>query len=438
MSAHVKNRDVIIVGAGVIGSAIALALCRRGYRTLNIDKNPAAGFGSTSNSCAVVRFSFSTANSIRLAFEGYHYWKNWTSFLGLEGSIEYAKYIQCGHLTIKTTAEDRRDMLKHYRSIGIPFEEWSREQLLERLPIFDGARHAPPKPIDDPAFWDDGDEPLAGAIFTPVAGYVNDPQLATGNLRQAVEARGGRFLLKRTVAGILQSNGRVCGVTLEDGEKLHAGIVVNAAGPYSFLVNRMAGVEEDMSIKTRALRREVHQLPSPEAFSFEKDGVIASDTNIGIYFKPESGNKISVGSGDPACDEKMWVADPENFDRNISERQWQTQVLRLSRRIPSIPIPNTGVGVVDLYDVADDWTPIYDKSGLAGFYMAIGTSGHQFKNAGAVGALMAELIDACESGHDQDAAPLQVAGHYTDLTIDTGAFSRLRSLNARSSFSVRG
>ncbi len=433
-----NNKDVIVIGAGVIGSAIALALCRRGYRTLNIDKNPAAGFGSTANSCAVVRFSYSTANSIKLAFEGYHYWKNWGTFLDIEDPVEYARYVQCGHLVIKTAADDRRDMLSHYRSIGIPFEEWSRERLLERMPIFDGARRAPPKTIADPAFWDDADEKLAGAIHTPVAGYVNDPQLATGNLKQAVEASGGRFLFNREVAGILRSQGRVRGVKLEDGEEVRAGIIVNAGGPFSFVVNRMAGVEDGMSIKTRALRREVHHLPSPEAFSFDTDGIVASDTNIGIYLKPEPGNKISVGSGDPACDDKTWIEDPDNFDRNISDLQWQTQVYRLSKRIPSIPIPNTGVGVVDLYDVADDWTPIYDKSDLDGFYMAVGTSGHQFKNAGVVGALMAELIDACEGGHDQDASPLQFTGRYTSLTIDTGAFSRRRDLNTESSFSVRG
>ena len=433
-----NDRDVIIIGAGVIGCAIALALCRRDYRTLNIDKNPAAGFGSTSNSCAVVRFSFSTANSIKLAYEGYHYWKNWADFLGLGKPIEYAKYIQCGHLVIRTSANDRQDMLDHYRSIGVPFEEWSRERLLERVPIFDGARHAPPKAIDDPSFWEDGDEPLAGAIFTPIAGYVNDPQLATGNIKQAVEANGGRFLLNRRVTDIVRSAGRVRGVKLENGEELPAPIVVNAAGPYSFLVNRMAGVEDGMSINTRALRREVHHLPSPKEYPFDQYGIIASDTNIGIYLKPESGNKVSVGSADPVCDEKTWIEDPDNFDRNISELQWRTQVFRLSKRIPSIPIPNSGAGVVDLYDVTDDWTPIYDKSDLDGFYLAVGTSGHQFKNAGAVGALMAELIDACEGGHDQDAAPLEVTGRYTKQTIDTGAFSRRRSLNIESSFSVRG
>jgi len=38
------------------------------------------------------------------------------------------------------------------------------------------------------------------------------------------------------------------------------------------------------------------------------------------------------------------------------------------------------------------WIPIYDKSDLPGFYLAIGTSGNQYKNAPEVGKMMAELI----------------------------------------------
>ena len=53
-------------------------------------------------------------------------------------------------------------------------------------------------------------------------------------------------------------------------------------------------------------------------------------------------------------------------------------------------------GVVDLYDVTDDWIPIYDQSQLPGFYMAIGTSGNQFKNAPIVGEMMADIIEATE------------------------------------------
>ena len=48
--------------------------------------------------------------------------------------------------------------------------------------------------------------------------------------------------------------------------------------------------------------------------------------------------------------------------------------------------------VVDLYDVSDDWVPIYDRTDLDGFYVAIGTSGNQYKNGPVAGHVMAELI----------------------------------------------
>ena len=50
-------------------------------------------------------------------------------------------------------------------------------------------------------------------------------------------------------------------------------------------------------------------------------------------------------------------------------------MLRLSRRLPSVGVPHERKGVVDLYDVSDDWIPIYDRTDLDGFYVAIGTSG---------------------------------------------------------------
>ena len=110
----------------------------------------------------------------------------------------------------------------------------------------------------------------------------------------------------------------------------------------------------------------------------------------------------------------------------------------MAQRIPGLPIPEQARGVVDLYDVADDWIPIYDASDLPGFYMAIGTSGNQFKNAAVAGALMAALIEACEGGRDHDADPLCFHLKHTGRDIDLGFYSRRREINAESSFSVLG
>ena len=95
-------------------------------------------------------------------------------------------------------------------------------------------------------------------------------------------------------------------------------------------------------------------------------------------------------------------------------------------------------GVVDLYDVTEDWIPIYDKSCVPGFYMAIGTSGNQFKNAPIAGKMMTALIDYCEAGQDHDSNPLQFHLPRIDREINVGFYSRKRLINKDSSFSVLG
>ncbi len=93
-------------------------------------------------------------------------------------------------------------------------------------------------------------------------------------------------------------------------------------------------------------------------------------------------------------------------------------------------------GVVGLYDATPDWNPIYDKSSLPGYYMAIGTSGNQFKNAPVIGDLMAELITACEAGQDHDIDPVQFYLPELKRSIDIGFYSRNRVLHKESSGTV--
>ena len=99
---------------------------------------------------------------------------------------------------------------------------------------------------------------------------------------------------------------------------------------------------------------------------------------------------------------------------------------RTARRIPSIGIPHRPRGLVSHYDVSDDWTPIYDRSCVDGFYLAVGTSGNQFKNGPIAGQIMAAIIEAVESGHDHDTTSVRLPCHYTGLEVDTGQFSRRR------------
>lgn len=429
--------DAIIIGAGVIGAAVGFELSKRGYKTLNIDKNPAAGYGSTSNSCAVIRVHYSTIPGTALAYESYFDWRDWAKYLDAEDERGLAEFHETGCLVMKTESNGFLEKIcANVEALNIPFEHWDAKQVVAALPAYDMRKYAPAKRMDEEGFAEPTGGEVAGAVMFPNAGYISDPQLATHNLQRAAEARGGEFLFNRSVVAIPQKDGHVTGVELDDGTSISAPVVVNVAGPHSYIINEMAGALGDMNISTKALRQEVVHVPSPEGMDFETNGFVISDSDIACYCRPETGNHILVGSEDPECDGHEYV-DPDSFNQDFSD-QWTVQAYRMAQRIPSLGIPSKMRGVVDLYDVSDDWIPIYDKSSVGGYYMAIGTSGNQFKNASVAGAIMAELIGYCEGGKDHDTDPMIYDLKRVSHPLDVSAFSRRREINKDSSFSVLG
>ncbi len=432
-----RQVDAIIIGAGVIGAACGFELAKKGWKTLNIDRLPAAGYGSTSNSCAIIRVYYSTVDSTALAYESYFYWKDWEGYLAAEDERGAAKFHETGTLVMKTEHNGQlKRSCEMMDIVGIPYEHWSADQIRERLTVFDLQRFSPAKRMTDEGFGEPTGGELSGAVLFPAGGYISDPQLSTHNLQRAAEANGGRFLFGKRVVEILKSGNRVTGVVLDDGEIVDTKVVVNVAGPHSSKVNRMAGADGDMKITTRALKQEVVHVPSPDGFDFETSGLVISDSDISCYSRPESGNHILIGSEDPKCDPREEV-DPDDWDNNFTE-QWTTQAYRQAQRIPSLGIPSQMKGAVDLYDVTEDWAPIYDCSSVDGYYMAIGSSGNQFKNAPVAGKMMTALIEYCEAGNDHDASPLKFQLERVGHELDMASFSRLREINKDSSFSVLG
>ena len=431
------NYDAVIIGAGVIGAATALELSRNGYKTLSIDKNPEAGYGSTSNSCAIIRVHYSTEHDTAFAYEGYYYWKNWKEYLGNKKSAGLSEFRKTGCLIMKTEGNGNLEkVIANAESLSIPHEHWNPEKIKSRLSIYDLRQYGPPKRVDDENFGEPTGNQINGAVFFPTAGYINDPKLATQNIQDAAESLGASFLFNQNVIEIPVSNNCVEGVALEDGTRIESSIVVNVAGPHSSVINKMVGADKDMNIQTRALKQEVAHIPAPEGFDFEKDGMVISDNDIGVYCRPETGNHVLAGSEDPECDLREW-ADPDHYDRNFTE-QASTQAMRMAQRMSGLKMPRRMRGAVDLYDVSDDWLPIYDCSSIEGFYMACGSSGNQFKNAPVAGKIMAKLVEYCESGNDHDHSPMQFQLSQIDYPLNTGNMSRLRKINPNSSFSVLG
>ena len=432
-----ETYDAVVIGAGVIGAAVGLELARGGRKVLNVDALPAAGYGSTSNSCAIIRIYYSTLDGTAMAYDGYHDWKGWADYLGAEDESGHALFHETGTLVFKTPHNKNLSLvLGHVAALGIPYEEWDGDRVRQAIPGYTLDSFAPARLMSDPQFGESNGATLSGGVFFPTGGYISDPQLASHNIQRAAEAAGGTFLFNRKVVEIPVQDGKVQGVVLDDGTRISAPIVVNVAGPHSSAINAMAGADKDMRITTKPLRQEVVHVDAPEGMDFEKTGIVVSDSDIAVYIRPETGNHILIGSEDPACDAHQ-VVDPDDYNRDLTD-QAVTQAYRQAQRLPSLEVSQSPKGVVDLYDVTEDWIPIYDRSCIGGYYMACGSSGNQFKNAPVAGRMMAAMIDYVEGGGDQDAAPLKFKLKHLDHAIDTATFSRLRAINQDSTFSVLG
>ena len=419
----------VIIGGGIMGCSVALELARRGYSPLVVDKGPGPGAGSTSSSSAIVRFNYSTPDSVKLAWESAHMWTHWSSYLGVSDELGIAQFIRTGMLVLDSPATPLRKVQTVFDDVCVPYEALTTAALHARFPSLDLGRYYPPKPVGDDAFWEENHGELI-AYFTPDAGFIDDPTLAAHNLMIAAQAAGATFRFRKEVVGINQRAGRVSSLVLNDGAVLACSVVVNVAGPHSSKVNALAGLDPTKGVTTRALRQEVDVLPAPHGFSIDDGGVIVTDADLGTYFRPHLGGTLITGGVEPECDTLEWVDDPDHFNEMPTAEIWEAQTTRVARRLPGIGVPVRPRGIAALYDVSSDWVPVYDRSDLAGFYLAIGTSGNQFKNAPMVGPIMGAIISACEAGHDHDFDPVSVHCPLTGNELNVGHFSRNRAVHA--------
>lgn len=429
--------DVIVIGSGVVGASTALEMARGGHDVTVVDKAGGPGNGSTSASSAIVRFNYSTWEGVAAAWESQFRWQAWEEHLGHRDPDGLARFIRCGlvFLDVDTVPLDAMSTL--FDKAGVPHERWDAGQVSQAVPGIDVGRYFPPKPVESEAFFAPADGSL-GALFTPDAGYVDDPKLAATNLAHAAERAGAHFRFGRAVTEV-QRTSTSWRVTLDSGEVIEAPVVVNAAGPWSTEINRLAGIGAEFTVSVTPLRQEVHHVPLPPRLgALTPSAPIIADLDLGTYLRPESDHSLLVGGTEPECDPLEWVEDPDRSDPRPSRERFEAQVHRSARRLPELAVPNRPRGIAGVYDAASDWTPIYDRTDQDGFYVAMGTSGNQFKNAPLIGSLMAALIEGVEAGYDHDAAPLDYTAPHTGHTISLGAFSRLRSPNAASTGTVLG
>ncbi len=438
-----RSYDVAIIGAGVLGSAAAMELSKKGYSVCVVDMLSGPGRGSTSYSCGIVRCHYSTYHGVALANESINCWSNWEDYLGVKDPRGMAAFHQCGVLFLLAPdwGVGSAQVAKLMEEVGVDMIRLGLDDLVEYYPYLDLTKKSPVRKAVDPHFFDeDPEERIDGAIYENKGGFVPDAALAAQNMFYAAEQNGVEGVFGQRVAEVLVERDRASGLRLENGETIEARVVLNASGPHSAKVNAMLGMEFKLGLS--AIRHEVHFIKCPRDIDLRTMPVF-SDPDSGIYFRPDPPQGILLGSEDPPCDDDQ-IVDPDDFSTDVTDELYRNQIMRMKKRVPSIEVGDceskdekAAVGVGDmsydrsgfgaLYDVCTaDWYPILDKTDVPGYYVAVGTSGGWFKGAPLIGLLVSELIDKVENGRDHETDPVIVKLPFSGNEIDMSFYSRNR------------
>jgi FAD-dependent oxidoreductase domain-containing protein 1 len=355
--------DVVIIGGAIVGSSIAYYLREEGFSgsIALVERDPQFTHSATTLSCASIRQQFSIPENIRLSQFTLALFRRLEQEFGEGADIGFR---EGGYLIL--AGEN-----------GLPILEQNyRVQMAEGADIVleDAAA------LERRFSWLSTEGITAGAFGRTGEGWF-DAHAMLMLFRKALRDKNIDFITA-DVIGIERQGDRVTSVGLDNGERLDAGIVVNAAGPNAGKVSAMAG----LMLPVEPRKRNVFIFEAREKYD---DMPLLVDPS-GIYVRPE-GSVYITGGAEPEYGDGP--ADPGDFEPDwplFEEVIWPV----LATRIPAfeaIKPTRAWAGHYD-YNTLDQNAVIGPHPQVQNFLFANGFSGHGLQQAPAVGKALAELI----------------------------------------------
>jgi len=391
--------EVIIVGAGIVGSSLAMALAQRGVRPLVIDVDLAGHLSSSEKNAGGVRATWWQPVNIMLCRASIEYYERIAGQVGFRQKGYLWLYDEktwpgaCAHLDLQ-------------RELGQPIEQLDAREVHRRVPEIDRL------------------EGIAGATFSPHDGLINS-NLLKAHYRTRSRELGVRYMDRVFVDAIQADSNEVrldcwvAGEELDEGGllrllaqdnssaaaqtgrqlELRAGNLVIAAGAWSSNILKLLG----LATPSEAVRRQICLVDNRQT-NLANYGMIV-DTS-GLYFHNE-GPYILAGYSTP--DEPAGYSFRYDGEEFFMQEIWPRLYARMSccERLRHVS------GWAGLYAVSPDRSAIMGAVGPR-IYEAHSFSGRGVMQSYGAGQALAELI---------------VSGAYG--TLDASALSRQRFSTGR-------
>lgn len=352
--------NVIVVGAGILGTSIAYHLRKLGEKQVVVIDRRGLSAGATGRSGALVRANYDNRADARLALMSLAFFRNWGDRVGGRcgfnpvGHMEIAYESSCGPLG---------ELIKRQRRWGVDIGLIDAAEAKARVPSL---RLEPPD---------------AAIAYHGSAGYC-DPNLANRALYDAARAGGVEFIFGEAVTSVLVAAGRAVGVKTSRRE-LRAQTVVLATGAWSNQL--LKALHLNFGLVTRLSRLVVFSAEETERETFPT----ILDHVQQAWFRPMPQRCILVGAERGGRDN----VHPTQVSDTVPPPLVASYRRVLTRRFAVSAQAAARRSWAGTYMMSPDRRPIVGNvRQIPGLFLAVGDSGTSFKLAPAIGLGLAELI----------------------------------------------
>jgi glycine oxidase len=314
LARSIKQPNVVVIGAGVIGLGIAWRLAARGVPVAVFDKGE-AGAGASHAAAGMLAACCEAEPGedalITLGRESQARWPAFAAELERASGMEVGLRSE-GTLVVALTADDQARLnhqLVFQQKLGLPLQWISAAETRRREPHLAGK--------------------LAGAVFSPEDTQVDNRKLAAA-LRIAAEVAGASIREHQAVSAISSRAGRIDGVVLADGTKVAADMVVLAAGAWS---RGIAGLAPELRPPVRPIKGQMLALRMEAAAPLLSHVVWAP----GAYLVPRQDGRLLIGA----------TVEEKGYDASLTAGGILTLLEAAWRAVPAVeelPIDEMWVG----------------------------------------------------------------------------------------------
>jgi len=361
--------DVVIVGAGSIGTPAALALAEAGLRILVLDGRASPGQGSNKAAIGGIRATHSDPAKVRLCLRSLEVFSTWEERYG--DDIEWH---QGGYVFVAYREREEKilkELLETQRALGLKIDWLDRDDLLQVVPDLN--------PKD-----------LLGGTFSPEDGSVS-PLLSNHAFYRQACARGAEFRFREQVTDFITEQGRIVRVKTDKGEYA-CGTVILAAGAWAQPLAALVGMHTPVNPDSHeaAITEPVAQFLGPMVVDIRP----APGSSNYYFYQHATGQLLFCITPSP----NIWgceTCETSEFLPMVSRR-----MVDIMPRLANLRVRRTWRG---LYPMTPDGFPIIGWSQeVQGFLVAVGMCGQGLMLGPGVADLLARMILGQTTAADQE------------------------------------